>query len=270
MVNEEALPIKIPDVLFQYCEGNAVEIFEKRRIKSSIPSTLNDPFEWKPSVDEDVTPEQIWNTMTKLHRKSPLPKPPTRLVVAKMKSNIPDAAQSHQAQFGTDLEEHTRIICLSQRNDGILMWAHYADRHKGFVIGFRSEVLRRNHPHSEFLKVHYGLQRPLVPHPYVAPPDKDQLITAVSQKSLEWKYEEEWRLLINVTHLRRDQDPANTNLYLPIPPEAIDQVIFGSRCSDPLVSRIETALESTPGFYRIRRFRARLDPKLFRILVEKL
>jgi hypothetical protein len=62
-----------------------------------------------------------------------------------------------------------------------------------------------------------GLKRPLVPHPYVAPPDKDQLITAVSQKSLEWKYEEEWRLLINVTHLRGDQDPANTNLYLPIP-----------------------------------------------------
>jgi hypothetical protein len=72
MANGQSLPIKIPDVLFQYCGGNAAEIFEKRRIKSSIPSTLNDPFEWKPSVDEDVTPEQIWNTVTKLHRKSPL------------------------------------------------------------------------------------------------------------------------------------------------------------------------------------------------------
>src|SRR6266481_3533599 len=86
MAYEEGLPIKIPDVLFQYCGGNVVEIFEKRRIKSSIPSTLNDPFEFNPSVDEYVTPEQIWNTMTKLHRKSPLPKPPTRLVVAKMKA----------------------------------------------------------------------------------------------------------------------------------------------------------------------------------------
>lgn len=72
-----------------------------------------------------------------------------------------------------------------------------------------------------------------------------------------------------MTHLRRDQDPANTNLHLTIPPEAIDQVIFGSRCSDSLVSRIETALESTPGFNMVRRFKARLDPQLFRILVEK-
>jgi Protein of unknown function (DUF2971) len=191
---------------FNTAAGMRPRSLKKRRIKSSIPSTLNDPFEWKPSVDEDVTPEQIWNTVTKLHRKSPLPKPPTRLVVAKMKSEVPNAAQRHQAQFGSNLEQHTRIICLSQRNDGILMWAHYADRHKGFVVGFRSELLRRNHPHSEFLKVHYALKRPLVPHPYVAPPDKDQLITAVSQKSLEWRYEEEWRLLINVTHLRRDHE----------------------------------------------------------------
>ncbi len=29
MVNEEVLPIRIQDVLFQYCGGNAVEIFEK-------------------------------------------------------------------------------------------------------------------------------------------------------------------------------------------------------------------------------------------------
>jgi hypothetical protein len=54
-MTNEGLPLKIPDVLFQYCGGNAVEIFEKRRIKSSIPSTPNDSFEWKPSVDEDVT-----------------------------------------------------------------------------------------------------------------------------------------------------------------------------------------------------------------------
>jgi hypothetical protein len=96
------------------------------------------------------------------------------------------------------------------------------------------------------------------------------LVAAVTQKSTEWKYEEEWRLLVDVTHLCRDSDPNDTNLYLPISSGAIDQVIFGSRCSDPLVPRIKTALENTPGFNRVRRFRARLDPKLFRILVEGL
>jgi hypothetical protein len=30
MANEEGLPIKIPDVLFQYCGGSAVEIFGKK------------------------------------------------------------------------------------------------------------------------------------------------------------------------------------------------------------------------------------------------
>jgi hypothetical protein len=149
------------------------------------------------------------------------------------------------------------------------MWAHYADRHRGFVVGFKSDLLRRNHPHSGFYKVCYALERPVVPHPYVAPPDVNQLITAVSQKSPEWAYEEEWRLLMDMRHLRKDQDSTNPNVYLPIFPDAIDQVIFGSRCSDNLVSKIEIILNSTPELKNVRRFKARLDPKLFKILVEQ-
>jgi hypothetical protein len=269
MPNIEHLHATVPDLLFQYCPGKAIDVFENRRIKTSTPSTLNDPFEWKPTVDEEATPDQIWKATKTLHRKDPLPLPPTRLLVAKMKNDVPDKARRYQNQFGTDLEQRTRLICLSQRDDGILMWAHYADRHQGFVIGFRSDLVRRNHPHSEFCKVYYGLERPIIPHPYVAPPNKDQLIMAVSHKSEEWRYEEEWRLLIDVKHLRKDRDPSNTNLYLPIPPEAIDQVIFGSRCSDILVSKIETALRNTFGFNKVHRFKARLDPKQFKILIEK-
>jgi hypothetical protein len=114
-MNEEDPLIRIPDILFQYCSESAIDIFENRRIKSSTPSTLNDPFEWKPSVDEQVTPDQIWNTMVALHRKDPLPVPPARATVAKMKSDVADAAIRHQDRFGSDLEKHTRIICLSQR-----------------------------------------------------------------------------------------------------------------------------------------------------------
>jgi hypothetical protein len=270
MENEELVPARVPDVLFQYCGESAIGIFEESRIKSSTPSTLNDPFEWKPCVDEQVTPEQIWNTITRLHRKDPLPVPPSLNVVAKMKSNVADAAQRHQAQFRADLELRTRIICLSQRDDGILMWAHYADRHKGFVVGFRSDLLRRGLPHSEFFKVRYGIERPMVPHPYVAPPGRDQLIPAVTQKSLEWKYEEEWRLLVDVAHLRKDENPANPNLYLPILPEAIHQVIFGSRCPEGLTSRIENVIANRPALRSVERFRARLDPKFFKIRIKKV
>src|SRR2546430_940648 len=160
----------------------------------------------------------------------PLPEPPIRVTVAKLKSNAPAAAKRYQDQFRIDLEKKTRIICFSQRNDGILMWAHYADRHKGFVVGFKPEVLRRDYPHSGFYKVSYGIQRPVIPHPYVGVSDENQLIAAGTQKSMEWKYEEEWRLLVDVKHLCRDSDPNDPNLYLPISSGAIDQVIFGSRC----------------------------------------
>lgn len=31
------------------------------------------------------------------------------------------------------------ILCLSEKCDIPLMWSHYADEHKGIVIGFRGE-----------------------------------------------------------------------------------------------------------------------------------
>jgi len=130
MANDERPLIRVPDVLFQYCRERSINIFEENRIKSSTPSTLNDPFEWKPVVAEQATADQIRKTLTTTHNRAPLPEPPTRVTVAKMKSNVPEAAKRYQDQFRIDLEKKTRIICFSQRNDGILMWAHYADQHK--------------------------------------------------------------------------------------------------------------------------------------------
>src|SRR5205823_2802259 len=72
MANEEHLPIRVPDVLFQYCSTSAIDIFDKRRIKSSTPSTLNDPFEWKPVVAEQATADQIWKAVTTTHNRAPL------------------------------------------------------------------------------------------------------------------------------------------------------------------------------------------------------
>ena len=58
MANDERPLIRVPDVLFQYCSERSINIFEENRIKSSTPSTLNDPFEWKPVVAEQATADR--------------------------------------------------------------------------------------------------------------------------------------------------------------------------------------------------------------------
>jgi hypothetical protein len=270
MPDHDSIFTEPPEILFQYCDVKAIDVFTNNRIKTSTPSTLNDPFEWKPRIDETVTPDQIWRMINGLHAIEPLPEPPSRVGVARMMANAPDAARRRADSFGLDLERHTRIICLTQRDDGILMWAHYADRHKGFVIGFKSKQLRVDLPSSGFCEVSYKMERPIVPHPYVAPPSGDQLITAVSRKSPEWTYEEEWRLLVDTSQLRKDSDPDDPNLYLPIPNDSVDRVIFGSRCSEEVQERVAAALIKSPSATNVSLFKARLDPKLFKVLVEPL
>ena len=40
------------------------------------------------------------------------------------------------------LAESSRLICLSSFDNNSLLWSHYASRHKGFAVGFRTSILR--------------------------------------------------------------------------------------------------------------------------------
>ena len=36
------------------------------------------------------------------------------------------------------LSQQVGILCLTEVPDSLLMWAHYADSHKGFLVGFNT------------------------------------------------------------------------------------------------------------------------------------
>ena len=78
----------------------AVKSIEMRRLKVSIVKELNDPFEIMPT---DLSDQKI---SQKLER--------------------------WREEFG----KCYGLICFSKRWDNILLWSHYADKHKGLVLGF--------------------------------------------------------------------------------------------------------------------------------------
>ena len=36
-----------------------------------------------------------------------------------------------------------RVFCLSELDDSVLMWSHYADQHQGVVLGFDTEAMEQ-------------------------------------------------------------------------------------------------------------------------------
>ncbi len=73
--------------------------------------------------------------------------------------------------------------CFCEEKSSLLMWAHYANSHKGFCIGYKFEDIIYSEEYS-------------VIRSYDMFKDYDEFFLDVwRSKSIEWSYEKEWRLI---------------------------------------------------------------------------
>ena len=95
-----------------------------------------------------------------------------------------------------------RILCLSEKYNDILMWSHYADGHRGFVLQFDTEALLQNFKQRP-QKVFYP---PVESYPSIKDfNERDCTHMFLITKSSQWEYEEEWRILMHI----EDKDNPN-------------------------------------------------------------
>ena len=93
------------------------------------------------------------------------------------------------------------IFCASRTPSNLLMWAHYAEQHRGAVLGFRPDVARDSML-TQILPVAYSDRRPslLDESDLLARPTPESAASANRRlyltKSSEWSYEQELRLYI--------------------------------------------------------------------------
>ena len=83
--------------------------------------------------------------------------------------------------------EYTGLICFSANWKNPVQWAHYADKHKGLCLGF-------NIDDSHLEEVDYVEER--VQHNNLM--DEDLVFRLLRTKYVHWKYEEEYRVLIEL------------------------------------------------------------------------
>ncbi len=124
------------------------------------------------------------------------------------------------------------ILSLTEVPDDLLMWSHYADGHRGFVIGFDSNHEFFNAPGGErdnivgLKKVEYSSNRPGVSWLDLSATE------AFLIKSSHWEYEREWRCLAYLNTVSdRDQSTTPPVYLFEIPGDAIRSIICGCRMS---------------------------------------
>jgi len=105
------------------------------------------------------------------------------------------------------------VLALSEVNDNILMWSHYADKHRGICIEFERTDTNELGNWDHCLPVLYQQELPSFNPLEIE--DSEAVTQARSTKGEYWKYEQEWRILTY-----------ESNKHFPLPGN-ITAVIFG-------------------------------------------
>jgi hypothetical protein len=173
----------------------------------------------------------------------------------------------------TRFNESIGVLSLTQKCDDIVMWAHYAQNSKGFVIEFDESHKFFNRPKDSgglsgcLHRVVYSADRPNRDSMLDVPPRDIFLL-----KSDKWKDEEEWRMLQSLENGRKLErngaamlDDEGQPIYLfSFPPSCITGIIFGSRTSLQNKSKIMHVL-FTNDYSHVNTYQAVLDDRKFKL-----
>jgi Protein of unknown function (DUF2971) len=183
--------------------------------------------------------------------------------IEKLQCSNDEMIQLIKESFNTD-----GIFCSTVESNNLLMWAHYADQHRGAVMEFTPSVQKD----SMFLaskKVHYTTIRPLL---YNAPMDmvvqgiampleksvERIMDNLVYTKGLEWKYEQEYRLY--VPRIIPDEKKYATLQFYP---EELTSIIYGCRMSEENKIKITSLAEDINSVVNL--FEAHIVPREYRL-----
>ena len=144
----------------------------QRKLYLPTQEMLNDPFEFRvPRIGKDELLAYL-DSQNKV-----LPKNSSD---EKLCQELRTQLQNYMKSWG--------VVCYTKKRDNLLMWAHYADMHRGFCMEFTIET--RSSKGSIF-PVKYSKQYPAID--FSKGWHIDGFMKIPWTKSIDWKYEKEWR-----------------------------------------------------------------------------
>lgn len=229
----DQLPLHDRPYFFKYMtESTARKVIASKSFRWSTPLLFNDPFDHQtgltfPFTGEDLAKgikavfEDVVINGTKfapicrrpfgdflksarLHR-SAINNADGMKVLDEVISEIGRTFSETKGRFNaeiTDFLTHSRVLCLSETGDNVVMWSHYADSHKGVVFKLR-KLEAEDHHFLAARRVDYTTD----PINYFSLREYVDNLTGVSEhdpapiiwqiayrKHPDWAYEREWRL----------------------------------------------------------------------------
>ena len=230
-----------PQRLYKYREANqfALRLLREGECYFPSPSSLNDPFEVSPRLRYDPKGKNTKAHVSELLRvHKPGLKPAERLREAER------IRRQHSRPIDAIQLDSLGVLSLTEDALNPLMWAHYADNHKGICVEFDA---------NKWLfrlaaEVKYQKELPVLDTANDEPTDMYEKICLT--KADYWSYEREWRVISGGG--MRSRDPMARKYYEQmrgvgvhiLSDSPIVSVIFGLRCDPKFVDKVRRIRDS--------------------------
>lgn len=246
-----------PEHIFQYRRFNehTESNFEKSLLFLSHPNEVNDPFEFMAILTPDLDNIEAIHDM--LARKG------KNVSLTKLKKQLQDPENIKKWERDNIylLKEYRNdndfgISCFTPKFNNKLMWAHYAESHKGFCCKFNFKELSIDLAYNAILasKVKYQ-ENDFLPKIFL-PPKQEDVERMLARKGIDWAYEEEIRFvkgknsnLLSIgendieTIIEKNGEQKTVGFTAKIPKKSLSAIYFGKNCSNEHIEKIEQAIK---------------------------
>ncbi|WP_044412851.1 DUF2971 domain-containing protein [Thiomicrospira microaerophila] len=229
---------------------DSLKIFTDKTLWYSSPLDFNDPFDCKPIMKvpslKDMKRENgdlFKQVAVNLGVKGVKKLDSDRRSYIGLKNNV------ESGKFLRDLTGKVGVTCFSETPKEILMWSHYANNHKGFVVEFevipsRYEECLKSISEKELFDcmiynllaqpVKYTQERPVL-KPYIKGMKEGELVERLlHSKSSIWQYEREHRIVASLMH---PPGPYRFN------PSLLKRVVVGMCMPDDYLQKLKKAVQ---------------------------
>ncbi|WP_027148926.1 DUF2971 domain-containing protein [Methylobacter tundripaludum] len=264
-------------MIYRYCTPAGFDILLNLRLKASQISEFNDPFELALGVqiktaeaniqkDFEERPDLLADWKVTMREQK----------ISFQEDSIEDIIQKVAAFQISDLRRVAELIrnewndklgvaCFSRDFDIIQMWAHYADDHKGIIIGIDEKVLTSKS--EELFDIEYKNELTRIPvfaNPENIPLYEPYIKQALHRKEEKWSYEKEVRVYIDL-----DKKSPDGRFYIGITADAVKEIYLGLRVHET-TEIIAKEIVNRPKFRHLKLFKMSMHSDEYKLVRTKI
>ena len=246
-----------PASVYKYYSDSSLNLdaLKSNKMWYSAPCNFNDVFDCDVTVDEDQLFKSIqaYPGVQGVRIGSPMWK--------QMKSQAKSSARGMREMF-SQMRSQMGITCLSELDDSLLMWAHYANNHRGMCVEYELMEINRQLKFTP-IPIVYSEDRACIGslNPDTVERDTTKVfLESLTAKSSEWSYEKEWRIIRDdgACGDRWDAEKKGALLDMILP----TSVTLGCMAKQEFSKEVQEYCESN----QINLYKMERDPKAYRLV----